>query len=101
RLPAPWGRVTVTAVTIVLVAYTTRFNNGHGMFGALKEGERRYADVGTYIQQALPRNAVIFAVQESGSVRYYSGRMTIRWDLVDRDWTSRAAADVEHLGFHP
>lgn len=101
RLPAPWGRVTVTAVTIALVAYAARFNNGHGMFGALKDGERRYADVGTYIQQALPRNAVIFAVQESGSVRYYSGRMTIRWDLVDRDWTSRAAADVEHLGFHP
>ena len=61
------------------------------MFGPLKAGERRYADVGTYIHQALPPNAVVFSVQHSGSVRYYSGRMTIRWDLIDRDWTARAA----------
>jgi hypothetical protein len=101
RLPAPWGRAAVAAVTILLVAYTARFNIGHGMFGPLKAGERRYADVGAYIQRALPPNAVIFSVQQSGSVRYYGGRMTIRWDLIDRDWTGRAAGEVERLGLHP
>ena len=101
RLPRPWGRVAVTAVTIMLVAYTTSFSIGHGMFGALKGGERRYVDVGAYIHQALPPNAVIFSVQQSGSVRYYGGRMTVRWDLIDRDWTARAAAELERLGLHP
>jgi len=101
RVPRPWGRVTVTAVTLGLIAYTTRFNVGHGMFGPLRDVERRYADVGVYVHQALPANAIIFAIQQSGSVRYYSGRMTIRWDLIDRDWTSRAAAEVERLGLHP
>jgi hypothetical protein len=101
RLPRPWGHVAVTAVTLLLLAYTTRFSQAHGIFGPLKEGERRYADVGTYIHQALPPNAVILSVQESGSVRYYSGRMTIRWDLIDRDWTARAAGEVERLGLHP
>jgi hypothetical protein len=43
----------------------------------------------------------VFSVQQSGSVRYYGGRMTIRWDLIDRDWIGRAAAEVERLGFHP
>jgi dolichyl-phosphate-mannose-protein mannosyltransferase len=100
RLPAPWGRVTVATVTILLVTYTARFNIGHGMFGPLKDDERRYADVGVYLR-ALPPNAVVFSVQQSGSVRYYSGRVTIRWDLIDRDWTKRAAGEVERLGLHP
>jgi hypothetical protein len=101
RLPRAWGLVAVTAVTFLLLAYTTRVSQAHGIFGPSKADERRYADVGAYIQQTLPRNAVIFSVQQSGSVRYYSGRMTIRWDLIDRDWTNRAAADVERLGLHP
>lgn len=101
RLPRVRGRVVVTAVTFLMVAYTIRVSQAHGIFGPLKAGERRYADVGAYIQQALPRNAVIFSVQQSGSVRYYGGRMTIRWDLIDRDWTARAAREVEGLGLHP
>jgi hypothetical protein len=63
--------------------------------------ERRYADVGHYIHGALQPNAVILSVQESGSVRFYGGRLTIRWDLIDRDWSGRAAAELEHLGLHP
>jgi hypothetical protein len=100
-LPRPWGHVAITAVTIVLVASTTRFSNAQGMFGPLRDGERRYADVGLYIHEALPQNAIIFSVQHSGSIRYYAGRMTIRWDLIDRQWTGRAAGEVERLGLHP
>jgi hypothetical protein len=101
RLPRARGRVVVTGVALLVIVYTTRLNQAHGVFGPLQAGERRYADVGTYVYQALPRNAVIFSVQQSGSVRYYSGRMTIRWDLIDRDWTARAAGEVEGLGLHP
>jgi hypothetical protein len=101
RVPRPWGRVAVAIASVLLVNYTMRFNLAHGMFDPLKAGDRRYADVGVYLQQALPPNAVIFSVQHSGSARFYGGRMTIRWDLIDRDWTSRAASEVERLGFHP
>ena len=101
RLPRPWNRVAVALVAAVMVAYTTSFSMSHGIFGGVKEGERRYADIGTYLHQALPANAVVLTVQHSGSVRYYSGRMTIRWDLIDRDWTSRAVPELERLGLHP
>ena len=101
RLPRPWGHVTVTAVALLLLTFAMRFNQRHGMFGPLRDGERRYADVGVYIHDALPPNAIVFSVQQSGSVRYYGGRMTIRWDLIDRGWTARAAAEVERLGLHP
>jgi hypothetical protein len=101
RLPRPWGHLAVAAVAIMLVAYTTLFNIEHGMFGPIKEEERRYADMGAYVHEALPANAVIFTIQHSGSIRYYAGRMTIRWDLIDRDWIARAPAEVERLGLHP
>ena len=101
RVPKPWGRVAVTAVALLLLAHTMRFNVAHGMFGTVSEAERRYAEVGTYIHEALPRNAVILSIQHSGSVRFYSGRMTIRWDLIDRDWTARAAGELERIGLHP
>ncbi|HET7695041.1 MAG TPA: glycosyltransferase family 39 protein [Vicinamibacterales bacterium] len=101
RVPRPWGHVAVAAATVFLVNYTVRFNVGHGMFDALKDGERRYADVGVWVARALPPDAVIFSLQQSGSLRFYGGRMTIRWDLIDRDWTRRAPAEIERLGFHP
>jgi hypothetical protein len=101
RLPQPWGGVKVAAVALLLLTFTMRFNQSHGMFGPLKDVEGRYADVGVYIHEALPPNAIVFSVQQSGSVRYYGGRMTVRWDLIDRDWTARAAAEVERLGLHP
>ena len=91
----------VTAVALLLLVFAMRFNQRHGMFGPLKDGERRYADVGVYLHDALPPNAVVLTVQQSGSVRYYGGRMTIRWDLIDRDWTARAPAELERLGLHP
>lgn len=101
RVPRPWGHVAVVAVAIGLIAYTTKFNIGHGMFGPMTAEERRYADIGDYIRRALPADAVVLTVQHSGSIRYYAGRMTIRWDLIDRDWTGRAAGELERLGLHP
>jgi hypothetical protein len=101
RLPRPWDRVGVAAVAIGLILMTTRFNYGQGMFGSLKAGERRYADIGTYLRDALPANAIVLSVQHSGSVRYYGGRMTVRWDLIPRDWTPRTPVELERLGMHP
>jgi hypothetical protein len=101
RLPRPWGPMAVTGVTSLLIAFTIQFSIAHGTFGPVRTGERRYADVGTYLHETLPPNAVVLTVQHSGSARYYSGRMTIRWDLIDRDWTPRAAQEIERLGLHP
>jgi hypothetical protein len=52
-----------------------------GEFLKLGYGEQRYVAVGQFVDRALPRNAVILAMQHSGSIRYYSGRLTIRYDM--------------------
>jgi hypothetical protein len=60
----------------------------------LKRLEARYVEAGRFAAEHLPPNAVLFAVQQSGSLRYYSARPTVRWDMLDAAWLDRA---VEHL----
>lgn len=101
RLPPTWRQIPVIAVTIIIVTLTSRFSLHTLTPGGLRDSERRYADVGLFISQSLPRNAVVLAVQESGSAKHYGGRQTIRWDLIDRGWTARAVSELQSLGLHP
>jgi Dolichyl-phosphate-mannose-protein mannosyltransferase len=63
--------------------------------------ERRYVTAGHWIQGSLPLSAVILAVQHSGSVRYYSGRATVRWDHLDPAWLDRSLDELGRLGLTP
>ena len=47
--------------------------------------ESRFVIAGRYAARALPPQAVVLAVQQSGSVRYYGGRPTIAWDAIPPD----------------
>jgi len=101
RLPYVWSRLALMALVIVMVMLARQYTTTYSAPGTLRDGERRYADVGHFVNQSLPRNAIVLAIQESGSVRHYGGRMTIRWDLIDRDWTPRVIGELERLGLHP
>jgi hypothetical protein len=68
---------------------------------SIGEGEQKYADVGRYIATRLPANAVVIAMQHSGSVRHYSGRPTIRYDSLDPDWLDHALAHLRQSGYEP
>jgi hypothetical protein len=100
-VPAPWGRLAAAAVFCMLVRATWSFASGTGVFGPLRDAERHYVDAGVFVARNLPANAVVFTKQHSGSARFYGGRMTLRYDQLDKDWAPRAAAVVEHAGMHP
>jgi hypothetical protein len=63
--------------------------------------EQKYADVGRFVASRLPANAVVVSMQHSGSVRYYSGRPTLRYDALDAEWLDRAIAHLRMSGFEP
>jgi hypothetical protein len=46
----------------------------------LRDFDARYRLAGEYLASALPPNAVIVTVQESGSLYHYTGRSILRWD---------------------
>jgi 4-amino-4-deoxy-L-arabinose transferase-like glycosyltransferase len=56
----------------------------------LRDYEGRYRAAGRYADAVLPREAVIFAVQESGSALYYA-RPVVRWDLLPVDLDTAVA----------
>lgn len=65
------------------------------------QGERRYLEAAQYVAAATPPNAVVFSMQHSGSVRYYSNRLTLRYDWLDPAWLDRAVEVLRAQGYRP
>ena len=62
--------------------------------------EARYRTAGKYFDAILPANAVVFSVQQSGSVRHYAHVPIVRWDLLRVD-PDAALARLRTLGRRP
>ena len=56
--------------------------------------------IGDAIARRLPANAVILAMQHSGSVRYYAGREIVRYDLMPPHRLDRLMKRLRRLGRH-
>ena len=52
--------------------------------------ERKYSSAGEAARARSERGSILFAMQHSGSARYYAGRMTLRYDLLDPAWLDRS-----------
>ncbi len=65
------------------------------------EHERRYAAIGHYIARELPERAVLLAMLHSGSANYYSGRPTIRYDLLAGSRLDPLVEILQQHGFVP
>jgi hypothetical protein len=100
-LPRPFGTIGAGIALWLLCASTLRFASGAGVFGGIRESERRYVAIGEFAAHDLPENAVMFAMQHAGSLRFYSGRMTLRYDLMRPEWARDLPAAVERAGYHP
>jgi hypothetical protein len=65
------------------------------------EGERRYATVAQLVRQATEPSSIILASIHTGPLRYYAGRDTMRFDLLDEAWLDRAVAWLTEHGRRP
>jgi hypothetical protein len=63
--------------------------------------ELRYKGAGTFVRDALPANAIVLAAQHSGSVRYYSNKPTVRWDIAAPTDLDAIITAVRAAGFAP
>jgi hypothetical protein len=68
---------------------------------ALRDHESRYVDLGRYVAQAMPQNALFVSGLHCGSIRYYSGRLTLRYDLLQPGWLDEAIRTLRSRGYHP
>jgi dolichyl-phosphate-mannose-protein mannosyltransferase len=79
-LPARSQWLAVLLLVCTITAHAIAFGRTSSSFDSTLEW--RYATAGRYIAQRLPERAVFFAMLHGGSVRHYSGRLTVRWDVI-------------------
>jgi hypothetical protein len=95
------SRVPIFVVLVCLLAVLfVRTARERDVF-SLHTLESRYVDAGRFAAQYLPERAVLFAVQESGSLRLYGDRLTLRWDWLNPSWFERAVDDLRQRGVVP
>jgi hypothetical protein len=67
----------------------------------IQRSERRYVSVGEYLGGTLPPNAVVLTVIQSGSVRLYGHRPTLRWDLLAPERLDLTLDGLRQAGYVP
>ena len=87
----------LVAFVVITLTHSVSFARRNALVG-IGEGEQKFADAGAFVEQVTPANAVVIALQHSGSIRYYAGRLTIRYDALDAGWLDRAIAFLEQNG---
>jgi hypothetical protein len=69
--------------------------------GALFEdarSETKYELAGRLVARIAPPNSIVMSMQHSGTIRYYGGRLTMRYDSLDGPWLDRAVDWLSERG---
>ncbi len=99
RLPVEAAAI----VALLLAVFGVRemiFAKDHFAFDLWKS-DRHYVSVAKLVREATGPASVILSMQESGSVRYYGGRVSMRYDQLDPAWLDRAVTWMSAHGAHP
>ncbi len=76
------------------------FAASHGAFPS-GEGDHRYVSIAKLAAEVTEPSSVIITGQNTGPTRYYGGRVTLRFDLLDEAWLDRAVKWLSEHGHHP
>jgi hypothetical protein len=63
-------------------------------------GNRRYVAGAIIVRDLSPANSAVFSMEHSGSLRYYSGRMPVRYDMFEADTIDRSLQWLADHGVH-
>jgi hypothetical protein len=86
--------------TAALASWYVRVAAARHVFD-LQRLERRYPETGHAVRTRIPEPAVLLAAQQSGSLRFYAGRATVRWDLLAPDALEALVTTLTERGFRP
>jgi hypothetical protein len=65
------------------------------------EGERRYATIAELVARVTDRSSAIITTAHAGPMRYYGGRLTVRYDMLDPAWLDRTVEWLARQGRRP
>jgi hypothetical protein len=88
------------ALVAYIIASSLWFAQRQGMF-LIGPGEHRYAAVAEFVNRALPANAAIIGLQHTGSLAFYTARLTLRYDLLPPDRLGSVLDWLHANGYRP
>lgn len=93
-------RAIATGLLIAVGLHGAWFASRRGAFPS-GEGDHRYVSIAALVEQSTEPASVIFTGQHTGPTRYYAGRITVRFDLLDEAWLDRAVQWLAEHGRRP
>jgi hypothetical protein len=96
---APAIAVAVAWGVLLLGVYDAQVAAARGAFDEWRTN-RRFIDVAGRVRQSTEEASVIMTVLQSGSIRYYAGRQTLRFDYLGGDWLDRSVEWLTARGVH-
>jgi hypothetical protein len=100
RTPVVIRAAAIVSLSVLLVVHGIRIARTRGAFD-IRHQERKYPLAGAFVRDHLPPNAIVLAGQHSGSIRYYAGRATFRWDVLSPTRLDQALATFRAQGYQP
>ena len=100
RLPLPAVAPAAVLLMCCCLPFSIRFALDQRILNQY-EFEQRHIKAAQSVAALTPPTAMILAVQHSGSIRYYSGRTTLRYDYVPADGLDAAIAELYAKGYRP
>jgi hypothetical protein len=100
HVPVVLRGAAIVLLSVLLIAHGVRVARTRGVFD-VRNQERKYPLAGAFVRDHLPSNAIVLAAQHSGSIRYYAGRPTFRWDLLSPSRLDQALAVFRRQGYAP
>jgi 4-amino-4-deoxy-L-arabinose transferase-like glycosyltransferase len=82
----------VAGITIVAVGVSNTVEASRRDVFEQRQAARHEAPIGRLVMTHTPPNSVLLTAERSGSMRYYGGRITLRYDLLHPDWLDRAVS---------
>jgi hypothetical protein len=99
RIGGKGVRWIVGALVIALGLWNLHVTDQTGSFDQ-RQAARHEAPIGQLVRGHTKDNSVLVVMERSGSLRYYAGRMTLRYDFLEPDWLDRAVAWMTERGVH-
>jgi hypothetical protein len=99
-IPSPIAVPGLVLLTIFLIHQRLDFVMSQRML-EMGEGEQRFLTIARYVDQQLPANAVILSKQHTGTIRFFSGRTTLRFEWLEPSRLGPAIAWLAERGRPP
>jgi hypothetical protein len=101
RLAPAAAPVAIGLFAAILVYYGVTTSRHHRTLGSGGRADLRYGDVGRFAREQLPPRSVVYSMQHSGTIRYYSDHLTLRWTHLKTDWMDRSVDYWMKAGYEP